>query len=144
MMETQTYTRRENARRAAIAAGIPKELIKITVHKTPHEVRFGYAATEQPVQPLKVAASTATATATQKRPTVKHSAPKPQEQNGVKRPAAGGLCAAVWEYLDTNPASTAKHVREAAAANGWNTNNALCELYTWRKFNGKNRTNKKG
>lgn len=143
-METQTYTRRENARRAAIAAGIPKELVKLTVHKTPHEVRFGYAAAEPHAQSLKVVASTTTATSKRKSPTAKSSAVNPQEQNGVKRPAAGGLCAAVWKYLDAHPASTAKHVREAAAANEWNTNNALCELYTWRKFHGMNRTNKKG
>lgn len=141
-METQTYTRRENARRAAIAAGIPKELIKITVHKTTDEVRFGYASTEQPVQPLKAVTTTATATSKRKPPTAKNSAPTQQEQNGVKRPVAGGLCAAVWEYLDANPASTAKHVREAAAANGWNVNNALCELYTWRKFMGVSRQKK--
>lgn len=126
----QTYTRRENARRAAINAGIPKELVKITVHKTPHEVRFGYKALDGTVPALRPVRAT--------KPKVEL-----QEQNGIKRPAAGGLCAAVWEYLDANPASTAKQIREAATANEWNTNNALCELYTWRKFNGMTRTNKK-
>lgn len=65
-------------------------------------------------------------------------APKParEEQNGVKRPAAGGLCAAVWDYLDAHPGTTAKQIREAAEGKGWNVNNAMCELYTWRKFNG--------
>lgn len=143
-MTTQTYTRRENARRAAIAAGIPKELVKITVHKTPYEVRFGYAAAEQPTQPRKATTSTATATANRKPPTAKHSDPKREERNGIKRPAAGGVCAAVWEYLDANPACTAKQVRAAAETHGWNTNNAMCELYTWRKFNGRTRANKKG
>ncbi|HAS6048015.1 TPA: hypothetical protein I7138_08130 [Vibrio vulnificus] len=62
--------------------------------------------------------------------------PTREERNGVKRPASGGLCAAVWDYLDTHPNCTAKQVREAATVNGWNVNNAMCELYTWRKFMG--------
>ena len=124
-MTAQTYTRRENARRAAIAAGIPKELVKITVHKTPYEVRFGWDAKEAPVTTCQPEA----------KPAPKPKAERP-EQNGVRRPAAGGVCAAIWDYLDGHPVCTAKEIREAAAENGWNTNNAMCELYTWRKFNG--------
>ena len=63
------------------------------------------------------------------------------EQNGVKRPSAGGLCRAVWdacwahqEITGTPP--TAKEVRAIAETNGWNLNNASIEYYQWRKFNG--------
>ena len=63
------------------------------------------------------------------------------EQNGVKRPSAGGLCRAVWdacwahqEITGTPP--TAKEVKAIAESNGWNSNNASIEYYQWRKFNG--------
>lgn len=63
------------------------------------------------------------------------------EQNGVKRPSAGGMCRAVWdacwahqEVTGTPP--TAKEVKAIAETNGWNTNNASIEYYQWRKFNG--------
>ena len=63
------------------------------------------------------------------------------EQNGVKRPSAGGLCRAVWdacwahqEITGTPP--TAKEVKAIAETNGWNQNNASIEYYQWRKFNG--------
>lgn len=64
------------------------------------------------------------------------------EQNGVKRPSAGTLCGAVWEYLDANPASTAKEMVAIAADRNWNRTNVLCELYNWRKFNGLTRATK--
>ena len=63
------------------------------------------------------------------------------EQNGVKRPSAGGLCRAVWdacwahqEITGTPP--TAKEVKAIAETNCWNPNNASIEYYQWRKFNG--------
>ena len=43
-MEAKTYTKRENARRAGVAAGVPAELVEITVHKNGDEVRFGWKA----------------------------------------------------------------------------------------------------
>lgn len=63
------------------------------------------------------------------------------EQNGVKRPAPGGACAAVWDacdaFLKANDRSpTAQEMRDMAAEKGWNTNNGLCELYQWRKHQG--------
>lgn len=62
-------------------------------------------------------------------------------QNGVTRPSAGGRCRAVWDALDayraeTNMVPDAKVVRELAADEGWNPNNASIEFYQWRKFNG--------
>lgn len=143
-MEPKTYTRRENARRAAFKAGIPSERIKITVHKKGSEVRFGYATKEQPVQPRKAVTASTKATSKRKLPTAGNSGPTQREQNGVKRPAAGGLCAAVWDYLDARPATTAKQIRETAGKEGWNVNNAMCELYAWRKFMGMTRARKRG
>lgn len=65
------------------------------------------------------------------------------EQNGVKRPSAGGKCRAVWDALDellseleAGEAVTAKMVKDLAADEGWNANNASIEFYNWRKFNG--------
>jgi hypothetical protein len=63
------------------------------------------------------------------------------EQNGIKRPSIGGRCRAVWDACDAFAEAngddpTAKDVRDMAAANGWNPNNASIEFYQWRKFNG--------
>jgi hypothetical protein len=63
------------------------------------------------------------------------------EQNGIKRPSAGGRCRAVWDALDayraeTKELPTAKVVAELAADEGWNPNNASIEFYQWRKYNG--------
>lgn len=63
------------------------------------------------------------------------------EQNGVKRPSAGGKCRAIWDALDayraeTGELPTSKTVKELAADEGWNPNNASIEYYQWRKFNG--------
>lgn len=63
------------------------------------------------------------------------------EQNGVRRPSAGGLCRAVWDACWAHQAATgtpptAKEVKAIAEANGWNPNNASIEYYQWRKFNG--------
>ena len=63
------------------------------------------------------------------------------EQNGVKRPSAGGLCRAVWDACwlhqeKTGEVPTAKQVKEIAVAQGWNPNNASIEYYQWRKYNG--------
>lgn len=66
-----------------------------------------------------------------------------EEKNGVKRPAAGGLCAAVWEYLDNHGNQTPAELRPVAEAKGWNQNNTSLELYAWRKFNGITRAAKR-
>jgi hypothetical protein len=59
-----------------------------------------------------------------------------EERNGVKRPSEGGLCRAIWDWLDTQPGASAKDVKAKAAEMGWNPNNASIEYYQWRKFNG--------
>lgn len=63
------------------------------------------------------------------------------EQNGIKRPSAGGKCRAIWDALDsfraeTGELPTSKTVKELATDEGWNPNNASIEYYQWRKFNG--------
>lgn len=63
------------------------------------------------------------------------------EQNGIKRPSAGGKCRAIWDALDEYRTDEgvlpdAKFVRLLAAEHGYNPNNASIEFYQWRKFNG--------
>lgn len=135
MEEMTTYTRRENARRAGVDAGVPAERIKITVHKNNGDVRFGWREKEPDssdtgwLQRRPVAGATTTAAATETSTTRERS-----ESSTPKRPKAGGKCAAVWEYLDANSAITVRELREVATVQGWNVNNAVCEFYAWRKF----------
>lgn len=64
------------------------------------------------------------------------------EQNGIKRPSAGGLCRQVWDAMDalreqaSGTIPTSQQVRTLAAEKGWNLNNTMIEFYQWRKFNG--------
>ncbi len=129
-MEAKTYTKRENARRAGVAAGVPDELVEITVHKSAEGVRFGW---KQMEAPAPVAADAVVTTGKPK----KAAAPKVEriEQNGVKRPGPG-KCLEVWEYLDQHGNVKPKDLQPVAEAKGWNLNNAQIELYQWRKFNG--------
>ncbi|WP_303786792.1 hypothetical protein [Azovibrio restrictus] len=121
---TETYTRRENARRAGVAAGIPSERVAITVHKNGDEVRFGWKESATPVKPEKVTTSSKPPKAEQ------------EERNGVKRPKAGGVCADVWAWLDAHPDATLKDAKAQGEKRGWNPNNVSCEFYARRKFYG--------
>ncbi|WP_367154589.1 hypothetical protein [Methylomonas sp. HYX-M1] len=127
-MEAKTYTKRTNARRAGVAAGVSGELVEITVHKNGEEVRFGWKQMEAPTP-----ADTVATTGKPK----KAASPKVErvEQNGVKRPGPG-KCLEVWEYLDQHGNMKPKDLQPVAEAKGWNVNNASIELYQWRKFNG--------
>lgn len=64
------------------------------------------------------------------------------EQNGIKRPSAGGLCRAVWDAMDDQRTAnngdtpSTQQVRDLALMHNWNTNNAMIEYYQWRKYNG--------
>ena len=134
-MEVTTYTRRENARRAGVEAGVPAERVKITVHKGNGEVRFGWKEAEPAsgdagrVQRQTPVPATQGASSGETAPT-----PPPSERSAPKRPRAGGKCAAVWDYLDAHPVTTVAELREVATTKGWNQANATCELYAWRKF----------
>ena len=134
MEQAKTYTKRENARRAGVAAGVPAELVEITVHKNGDEVRFGWKAMEAPAPAAEGAPADAVVTTSKPK---KAAAPKVEriEQNGVKRPGPG-KCLEVWEYLDQHGNMKPKDLQPVAEARGWNINNASIELYQWRKFNG--------
>ncbi len=133
-MEAKTYTKRENARRAGVAAGVPAELVEITVHKSAEGVRFGWKAMEASAPAAEAAPSDAVVTTGKPKKAV---VPKVErvEQNGVKRPGPG-KCLEVWEYLDQHGNMKPKDLQPVAEAKGWNLNNAQIELYQWRKFNG--------
>lgn len=62
-------------------------------------------------------------------------------QNGVTQPSKGGKCRAVWDQCDKLLAETGlvpmpKALKVWATENGFNVNNAVIELYVWRKFMG--------
>lgn len=64
------------------------------------------------------------------------------EQNGIKRPSAGGLCRAVWDACDELREKLAgaipgsADIRKLSDDRGWNRNNTMIEFYQWRKYNG--------
>lgn len=124
---TETYTRRQNARRAGVAAGIKSEKIAITVHKSAQGVRFGWKENDAPV---KTNLTTSAPSGVQ------------LERNGVRRPKSGGVCAAVWEWLDGRSEPTLSEVRDVGGRRNWNLNNVSCEFYRWRKFCGIKRSRK--
>lgn len=125
MESTTTYTRRENARRAAVALGVPRELVQITVHKNDGGVRFGWK--KSAMQATKALATRVGAKLPNKRPIDDH--------NAIRRPKAGGICAAIWDWLDVHPNAALSEVRAAGLTQGWNKNNLTCEYYNWRKYN---------
>ena len=135
-MDAKTYTNRTNARRAGVAAGVPSELVEITVHKNGDEVRFGWKAMEAPAP---AAEPVVTTSKPKKEAAPKVEREEREERNGVKRPRAGGLCAAVWAWLDAHPTATIKDAKAAAPEHGWNENNVACEFCAWRKSNGLSR-----
>ena len=61
-------------------------------------------------------------------------------QNGVQRPKAGGLCAAVWELTEAGIAEgnfpTIASVKAAATEKGLNPTNVSIEYYRCRQFHG--------
>lgn len=58
------------------------------------------------------------------------------EQNGVKRPSAGGKCRGIWDMLDEiGGDATAKQAREAGAGK-FDKTTIMVQFYRWRKFNG--------
>ena len=61
-------------------------------------------------------------------------------QNGVQRPRAGGLCAAVWELTEAGMKDgelpSIAEVKAAAAEKGLNPTNVSIEYYRCRQFHG--------
>ena len=112
---------------------------------------LGYAATNSTafsssmLYPVAITARLASLSAAPVKPEKVTTSSKPpkveqEERNGVKRPNAGGACAAVWAWLDANPTATLKEAKAAAPAHGWNANNVSCEFYARRKFLGISKT----
>jgi len=64
------------------------------------------------------------------------------EQNGITRPSIGGKCRAIWDACDElyqegkGVIPLPKHIKELAVERDWNMNNAIIEMYQWRKFHG--------
>ncbi|UDQ87417.1 hypothetical protein LJE71_13975 [Xanthobacter autotrophicus] len=64
-----------------------------------------------------------------------------REQNGVKEPSAGGLCAAAWQACDKAMADlgrtpTSGEVAASKHAAGLNATNVKVEYSYWRRFHG--------
>ncbi len=127
----KTYTNRSNAKRAAIASGIPESEVELTVHKVAGEKpQFGFKRKETgATAPAKAAGKAQPAPASAAPATPR------DKRNGVCRPRAGGACAAVWAHLDKYPESKLAGVRAWAEKHDHNVNNAMIEFYRWRKFN---------
>lgn len=86
--------------------GVPAELVEITVHKSAEGVRFGWRPMEAPAPAAAEPVVTTSKPKKEPAPKVKR-----EERNEVKRPRAGGLCAAVWAWLDAHPAATIKEAK---------------------------------
>jgi len=137
--------KKQSAKSETKKAGKPKAAGEVTARKARNADTL-VAATTAPqvealaVQPVQKQPAAQPPAAAQKAPKAAKSTPEPkaprEERNGVKRPKDGGKCATVWSYLHANPTTTAKDIREVAAAQGWNSNNAQIELSQWRKFMG--------
>jgi len=64
-----------------------------------------------------------------------------REQNGIKEPSAGGLCAKAWTACDATMADlgrtpSLKEVLAGKHVAGLNETNVRVEYYPWRKFHG--------
>lgn len=119
-METHTYTKRTNARRAALRTGLRPDQIEITVHKFSGEVRFGWRLIEQP----------AVTTENQYLPSV-------MALHGVgaggNRPSLGTKCSLIWDWLAEHPAATLGEAKVAGSKFGWNINTLTRQFYLQRR-----------
>lgn len=134
---TKTYTNRSNAKRAAMAAGIPESEVELTVHKVAGEKpRFGFKRKEmQPSAPAKAATAAHRAPAA-KATSTRAAGAQREQRAGIARPRAGGACDAVWCALDKHPQWKLADIRAWAERGGTSPNNAMIEFYRWRRFNG--------
>jgi hypothetical protein len=62
------------------------------------------------------------------------------EQNGVKRPSEGTICAAIWAQLDTkraelNATPSFKDLKALQDKFGWQRNTAVTQYQRWKEFN---------
>lgn len=64
-----------------------------------------------------------------------------EEQNGIKRPSAGGVCRAIWDaaanFMEVNKrCPKLKEMKAIATENQWDLTTTSIQYYTWRKFMG--------
>lgn len=118
-----TYSNRSNARRAAVQAGLDRDRVEITVHKLSDGVRFGFTEkiefAGKPINTMCVSYSGNLAMS-----------------NGIRRPRSGGVCSAIWEWIDRNRQATFSDIKVVGLKMGWNRNTVLRQFYECRKFLG--------
>jgi hypothetical protein len=162
----KTYTSKSNAKRAGIKAivkdrGVDEAIVKADTDKFfniegdsengfyPHFIsdRIGVVSEQKEAEMKKERETTkeldevvVASEPTQPGVGIKIEKDRP-EQNGIVRPSVGGKCRAIWDFCDSFYASQGrlpmpKEMKQAAQDNGWNENNAVIEMYQWRKFNG--------
>lgn len=149
--DAKFFTNQSNARRALkkifnCSTEVANSLINMEALEDGGRYWFSEAAVNRAANPSiaadKIATVAVPAPAAPEAP--KASKARSEIRNGVRKPIKG-KCAEVWAALDalqaTFPEGTIsiKDVRELAAANGWNLNNATIEFYGWRKFHGYNK-----
>ncbi len=59
-----------------------------------------------------------------------------EQQNGLKRPSKGTICAELWDCYDKMGDPEIKYVKQFAEANGFDQTTATIQFYRWRKFRG--------
>lgn len=156
---SKTFSSKSNAKRAALKAGLAAEMLQLErIPATEHAPEVWCV-----VEPGDETAATEVAEVTQEdvQAAADHAETEIEEQgdetprkgvaiqkdreerNGYRRPSAGGKCAAVWDYCDwflndngENIPPKPKDLKHWAEKHGHNPNNAVIELYQWRKFMG--------
>lgn len=119
-MDTLTYTKRTNARRAAVRTGLALDQIEITVHKLPGEIRFGWRQIEQPA-------------VTTENDRLSLAAAAQGVRAAGRRPSAGTICSLIWDWLDEHPAATLGDTKVAGNKFGWNINTVTRQFYLQRR-----------
>ena len=132
MINTKTYASKAGAKKAAKRQGLDVE--KLTFQEN-HEDRWYWEAAfvAEPVVEEELTKIVMKGTG------IKIEKDRP-EANGVIRPSVGGKCYAIWatcdELKEKGIMPMPKVIREWAKEMGVNENNAIIEMYQWRKFHG--------
>lgn len=119
-MDTVTYTKRSNARRAALRTGLRADQIAITVHKLSGEVRFGWCQIELPAITTEIDC-------------LPSCMALDSVGAGGKRPSPGTKCSLIWDWLAEHPAATLGEAKVAGNKFGWNINTLTRQFYLQRR-----------
>lgn len=154
-MAVKTYSNKSNAKRAAIKAGV--NLDNVTFVQNAEGWYWEENAVEQAVAAAIAEVDTRAEDEALAAVNLKLVEVEPkqapagnglkiernrEERNGIKRPSVGGKCRQVWDACDAQYNNgkgmipMPKDIKAWAEANGHNCNNAVIELYQWRKFMG--------